>query len=66
MAASAAIAPPLLERARADQVATLYSSWHRTTASMTLGAFLLCVVLWDQESAAVMGVWFAAILANQA
>ncbi len=37
MAASAAIAPPLLERARADQVATLYSSWHRTTASMTLG-----------------------------
>src|SRR6266496_1587808 len=66
MAASAAIAPPLLERARADQVATLYSSWHRTTASMTLGAFLLCVVLWDQESAAVIGVWFAAILANQA
>jgi hypothetical protein len=65
MAASAAIAPPLLERARADQVATLYSSWHRTTASMALGAFLLCVVLWDQESAALMGLWFAAILANQ-
>jgi len=66
MAASGAIAPPLLERARADQVATLYGSWHRTTASMALGAFILCVVLWDRESTAVMGAWFAAILANQA
>ncbi len=64
--ASAAIAPPVLERARSDQVATLYGSWHRTTASMALGAFILCVVLWDHESAAVMGTWFAAILVNQA
>jgi signal transduction histidine kinase/FixJ family two-component response regulator len=63
---AAAIAPPLLERARADQVATLYGSWHRTTGSMLLGAFILCVVLWDQESPLVMGTWFAAILANQA
>lgn len=63
---SAAIAPPLLARARADQVATLYGSWHRTTGSMVLGAVILCVVLWDQESPQVMVVWFAAILANQA
>jgi hypothetical protein len=63
---AAAIAPPLLERARADQVATLYGSWHRTTGSMVLGALILCLVLWDQESPRVMGAWFAAILANQA
>ncbi len=63
---AAAIAPPLLERARADQVATLYGSWHRTTGSMVLGAVILCVVLWDQESPRMMAVWFAAILANQA
>ncbi len=66
MAAPAAIASPLLARVRADQVATLYGSWHRTTASMTLGAAILCTVLWDREQAVVMGLWFAAILANQA
>lgn len=61
-----AIAPLLLARARADQVATLYASWHRTTASMTLGAAILCTVLWDREDPATMAAWFAAILANQA
>ena len=66
MASQAAIPPELLARARADQVATLYSSWHRTTASMTLGAAILCTVLWDREAAATMALWFAAILANQA
>ncbi len=66
MASQAAIAPELLSRARADQVATLYASWHRTTASMTLGAAILCTVLWDHEAAATMALWFAAILANQA
>ncbi len=66
MKAAAAIAPPLLARARADQVAVLYRSWHRTTASMALGAAILCLVLWDREDAAVMALWFAAILANQA
>jgi len=66
MAAPAAIASPLLARVRADQVATLYGSWHRTTASMTFGAAILCTVLWDREEAVVMGLWFAAILANQA
>ncbi len=66
MKAAAAIAPPLLARARADQVAVLYGSWHRTTASMALGAAILCLVLWDREDAAVMALWLAAILANQA
>jgi signal transduction histidine kinase/CheY-like chemotaxis protein len=66
MATAVPIASPLLARARADQVATLYRSWHRTTASMALGALILCMVLWEQESAAAMALWLAAILANQA
>jgi signal transduction histidine kinase len=66
MSTPVAIAAPLLARARADQVATLYGSWHRTTASMVLGALILCVVLWDRAAAGAMAVWFTAILANQA
>jgi signal transduction histidine kinase/CheY-like chemotaxis protein len=66
MSPPAAIAAPLLARARADQVATLYGSWHRTTASMVLGALILCTVLWDRAAAGAMAVWFVAILANQA
>ena len=66
MTSQGAIASPLLARARADQVATLYGSWHRTTASMTLGAAILCTVLWDREDAITMALWFSAILANQA
>ncbi len=66
MPSHATVAPPLLARARADQVAILYGSWHRTTASMAFGALILCTVLWDQESATAMAIWFAAILANQA
>ncbi len=61
-----AFAPPVLAHARADQVATLYQSWHRTTASMVLGAIILCGVLWDQEVAWAMAAWLAAILVNQA
>ncbi len=66
MATAVPIAPHLLARARADQVATLYRSWHRTTASMALGAIILCTVLWDQESPVTMALWLTAILANQA
>src|SRR5262245_61602775 len=62
----AAIAPPLLAHARADQVASLHRSWHRTTVSMVLGALILCGVLWDQEIGGTMGLWLVAILANQA
>jgi len=57
---------PLAALARADQVATLYASWHRTTASMLLGAFILCGVMWQQEASWVMAAWLAAILVNQA
>ncbi len=57
---------PLLAHARADQVATLYRSWHRTTVSMVLGALILCGVLWQQEASWVMAAWLAAILVNQA
>src|SRR5258705_5340171 len=62
----AAFAPQLLEHARADQIASLYRSWHRTTLSMVLGALILCDVLWDQEVGWTMTVWLAAILCNQA
>ena len=48
--AAAALAPALLARARADQVALLYAGWHRTSLSMLLGAALLCFVLWEQAS----------------
>jgi len=61
-----AFAPQLLVHARADQIATLYRSWHRTTASMILGALILCGVLWEQEVAWAMAAWVAAILVNQA
>jgi signal transduction histidine kinase/ActR/RegA family two-component response regulator len=57
---------PLTALARADQVATLYASWHRTTVSMLLGAAILCGVMWQQEAPWVMAAWVAAILANQA
>ena len=57
---------PLTALARADQVATLYGSFHRTTASMLFGAAILCGVMWEQEAPWVMATWVAAILANQA
>jgi signal transduction histidine kinase/ActR/RegA family two-component response regulator len=66
MATLADLSARQLARARADQVATLYASWHRTTASMVLGAAILCFVLWDLAALWMMGVWIAAILANQA
>src|SRR5258705_11305290 len=62
----AAFAPQLLEHARADQIASLYRSWHRTTLSMVLGALILCGVLWDQEVGWTMTVWLAGLLCNQA
>ena len=66
MAAPAALAPALLARARADQVAQLYASWHRTSTSMLLGAALLCFVLWGQAAPSWMAAWVALIVANQA
>jgi signal transduction histidine kinase/ActR/RegA family two-component response regulator len=57
---------PLTFLARADQVATLYGSFHRTTASMLFGAAILCGVMWEQEAPSVMAAWVAAILVHQA
>ena len=57
---------PLTALARADQVGTLYGSFHRTSASMLFGAAILCGVMWEQEAPWVMATWVAAILANQA
>lgn len=59
-------APSPLARARADQVATLYAGWGRSTASMLFGAALYCAVLGSQVPAAMMVAWFALIAANQA
>jgi two-component system, sensor histidine kinase len=66
MSPLAAVAPQLLVRARADQIATLYRQCHRTTASMVLGASILCAVFWGYVAPALMALWLAAILANQA
>ncbi len=62
----AALAPLMLARVRADQVASLYAGWHRTSMSMLLGAVLLCFVLWGQVSPWWMAAWAALIVVNQA
>jgi signal transduction histidine kinase/CheY-like chemotaxis protein len=61
-----AVPPPLIARARADQVATLYAHGHLTTLSMGLGGAILCVVMWTQVTGIVMLVWGALIALNQA
>ncbi|MFO1317134.1 MAG: ATP-binding protein [Burkholderiales bacterium] len=66
MSAPAVLAPALLARARADQVAQLYASWHRTSTSMLLGAALLCFVLWGHAAPSWMAGWVALIVTNQA
>jgi len=61
-----AIAPPLVARARADQVAQLYAHGHLTTVSMGLGALILCAAMWTQVPPAWMAAWGALIALNQA
>ena len=61
-----AVPPPLIARARADQVATLYAHGHLTTLSMGLGGAILCGVMWTQVAGIVMLVWGALIALNQA
>lgn len=58
-------APSPLARARADQVATLYASWPRTTASMLFGGALFCTAMWGQAPPALMAAWLALVVANQ-
>src|SRR6266550_5448837 len=66
MSPLSSVAPHLIARARADQVATLYARWHLTTLSMGLGAGILCVVMWDHVAAITMAVWLGLIAVNQA
>jgi hypothetical protein len=61
----ASVAPSLISRARADQVATLYSRWHLTTLSMGLGGLILCGVMWDYVAGGAMIGWLALIAINQ-
>ena len=58
--------PAPLSRARADQVATLYASWPRTTASMLFGAALFCAAMAGEAPAWLMASWVALVVANQA
>ena len=66
MGPSAAIAPALLARARADQVATLYAHGHLTSVSMGLGACILCAAMWTQVPGRAMLAWITLIALNQA
>ena len=55
----------LLARARADQVATLYTRGHLTSLSMGLGALIFCAVMWREVDFAAMLAWLALIALNQ-
>ena len=57
--------PSPIGRARADQVATLYASWPRTTASMLFGAALFCAAMGGETPAWLMASWVALVVANQ-
>jgi signal transduction histidine kinase/CheY-like chemotaxis protein len=65
VATLATIAPALLARARADQVATLYAHGHLTSWSMGLGALILCVAMWNEVPLRWMASWCALIALNQ-
>ena len=61
----AGVAPALVARARIDQVATIYASWTRTTASMLLGAALLAIAMGSVVPPALFAGWFGLMLLNQ-
>ena len=65
MPALRAVAPALVERARAEEVAMLYERFNRTTLSMLLGALILWAVLRDQVAPVLMATWLALVAANQ-
>jgi two-component system, sensor histidine kinase len=66
MAALTALDSGLVRRARADQIATLFTQWARTTSSMSLGGLILCAVMWNVAPHGELALWLAAILLNQA
>jgi len=61
----AGVAPTLVARARADQVALAYASLPRTTLSMLLGAVLLGIAMWSVTPPTVMACWVALVVVNQ-
>ena len=65
MSSPTALDPRLIRRARADQIATLFTQWGRTTSSMTLGGLILCAVMWNVAPHDELALWFVAILINQ-
>ena len=58
--------PRLAARARAEQVAILFTHWRATTASMVLGGLIFAAVMWRVAPHGELALWLAAILANQA
>ena len=65
MFALVGVSPTLLGRSRADQVATIYASWGRTTASIVLGAALLWIAMASVVPSHWLAAWFALVLLNQ-
>jgi signal transduction histidine kinase len=61
----AGVSPALVARARIDQVATIYASWARTTASTLLGATLLGIAMASVVDPMLFAGWFALMLVNQ-
>ncbi len=61
----AGVAPTLVARARADQVALAYASLPRTTLSMLLGAILLGIAMWSVTPSTTMACWVALVVLNQ-
>lgn len=66
MSPLAGIAPALIARARDDQVATVYASWGRSTASMLFGAALLIVAMWGEVAPGAVAAWLGLVALNQA
>src|SRR6202171_4430076 len=66
MPSPTALAPRLLQRARADQIATLFTQWPVATGSMVLGATILITVMWGTVAPRLFAAWMGAIVLNQA
>ena len=64
--ASRRVDPALGARVRADQIATVFTQWRRTTVSMLLGASILTAVMWGTAPPLLFASWLLAIGANQA
>jgi hypothetical protein len=60
-----ALAPGLLQRARADQIASLFTQWPAATGSMILGATILSTVMWGTVAPRLFAVCMGAIILNQ-